>query len=799
MVKAAHLRIHGRDWLSVTTLVVLVIWFCDGIIFDGKVPFFRDLGTYTFPLKYSLAKSFQNGDLPLWDRHIATGFPVLAALQPGAFYPPNIVYWMLPFYDALRATFLLHYLLAAVGAYFLCRWWQLPMHVSIIASTLFTIGGTTVSLSNLLNHFQTGVWLPWLVLCWERMLRSRTWCSFLILSLVLLCALLAGSPEIYLLSLFLLICDGARIRRENRIITMTRVIVLLLASNVLVAALGMAQFLPTYELMSLSRRDQPIPLQEATAWSLAPSSLGGLFFPDKEVDTSLSIGVRLLFANEIPLLLTHYLGVSALIGLCLWYYFASWKTRVFTVCLIFASLILAFGKFTPVYGYLFDLLPVIRALRFPEKLFFFTYACLVFLVLRGYGASHRGGESQDKVPLIIVACILTLWVGLYGALRAHPPLLALVASWDAVDVANEMSFTTKAHATVLFHLERQIAITLALMLIFACRWKRVLRPALCQLGLVVITILDLGSAHKPYQFLLDPGLVTTSPLISPSFQAEGHRLFYYPPGGNLHPSFVSVLGRPQFAKATAINAENLLPNTGVLYGLDYFQEIDALARQSYNDFLNFANLASPERRVKLLRALNVRYVASFRELSIVGLTLYRHMPEQYSWFYEVKDPAPRTYVVSDAMHETQPAKILRILSSAEFDPSKQVIVDQDVPQRARTQPVSSAKIVDYGNTSVTIEASTSAPGMLILADAYYPGWKAFVDEREKQIMRANNFFRAVELPAGTHKVRFEYAPWSFTWGSRISLITASVVVLVTIAPWIWNLIALRSRFVLART
>jgi hypothetical protein len=149
-------------------------------------------------------------------------------------------------------------------------------------------------------------------------------------------------------------------------------------------------------------------------------------------------------------------------------------------------------------------------------------------------------------------------------------------------------------------------------------------------------------------------------------------------------------------KATALNTENLLPNTGVMYGVDYFQEIDALARQPYSDFLNFANLASPDRRIKLLRALNVRYVISFRQLTAAGLTLSRQLPEQYSWLYEVNDPVPRVYIVASTLLETQPAKITRILSSKEFDATKTVIVDQPVSGRLQRDSSSTAVITRCG-------------------------------------------------------------------------------------------------------
>ena len=127
MIKSAFIRTHGGDWLGIAALIAMLAWFCDEMIFDGKVPFFRDLGTYTFPIKFSLAKSLQAGELPLWERHMAAGFPLLAAFQQGAFYPPSLVFYALPFFDAIRFTFFFHYMIAASGVYFICPWWKQPV------------------------------------------------------------------------------------------------------------------------------------------------------------------------------------------------------------------------------------------------------------------------------------------------------------------------------------------------------------------------------------------------------------------------------------------------------------------------------------------------------------------------------------------------------------------------------------------------------------------------------------------------------------------------------------------------
>src|SRR5690349_8710583 len=183
----------------------MVLWFARGIIWRDEVPFFRDLSTYFYPLRFVLWQAFQNRELPLWNRHFAMGFPILADFESAVFYPPHLLFLPLRFFFAIRATYVFHYLTAAGGAYVLLRHWRYPRHQAIVGALLFVFGGTMVSLINLLNHFQSAVWLPSSVFCWSLFLRRNSWRNFLFVILVLTIQFLAGSPEIYGFTILLLV------------------------------------------------------------------------------------------------------------------------------------------------------------------------------------------------------------------------------------------------------------------------------------------------------------------------------------------------------------------------------------------------------------------------------------------------------------------------------------------------------------------------------------------------------------------------------------------------------------------
>jgi uncharacterized membrane protein YfhO len=82
---------------------------------------------------------------------------------------------------------------------------------------------------------------------------------------------------------------------------------------------------------------------------------------------------------------------------------------------------------------------------------------------------------------------------------------------------------------------------------------------------------------------------------------------------------------------------------------------------------------------------------------------------------------------------------------------------------------STARIVKYTHQQVVIHVNMQDKGFLVLADTWYPGWKAIVDNKPTKIYRANYIFRAIALPKGEHEVVFYYAPLSFKIGSWISI------------------------------
>jgi len=104
-------------------------------------------------------------------------------------------------------------------------------------------------------------------------------------------------------------------------------------------------------------------------------------------------------------------------------------------------------------------------------------------------------------------------------------------------------------------------------------------------------------------------------------------------------------------------------------------------------------------------------------------------------------------------------------------------------------PGGTARVVTYEAERVVVEAELAAPGYLVLTDSYYPGWRAWVDGRETQILRANYLFRAVAVSEGRHTVEFRYEPASLTIGLWVSGLSAAAVA----ALLAWSVLPVRGR------
>ena len=102
-----------------------------------------------------------------------------------------------------------------------------------------------------------------------------------------------------------------------------------------------------------------------------------------------------------------------------------------------------------------------------------------------------------------------------------------------------------------------------------------------------------------------------------------------------------------------------------------------------------------------------------------------------------------------------------------------------------------ATIERYSRRLVTLRVEAACPGLLVLPDTYFPGWKATVNGRDRTIYATDGAFRGVTVPEGTSHVEFRYEPRAFPIG--VVLAVAGLVGFLVIGLVRWWLARSRRR------
>ena len=195
-------------------------------------------------------------------------------------------------------------------------------------------------------------------------------------------------------------------------------------------------------------------------------------------------------------------------------------------------------------------------------------------------------------------------------------------------------------------------------------------------------------------------------------------------------------------------------------------------------------------KTNLLNMLNVKYVVSALAITSPNYELvYSHKPipqdpkerEEFEKssilkIYENKTSLAHAFLVPQCKVLNSEREYKEILEKKEFNPEQMVLLDAEPKTFScgeKTEPKGkgSVKINSYQSNTIDISVNLPSRQFLFLSDSYYPGWKAYVDGREREILRANFLFRAINIEPGEHQVRFSYEPLSFKIGLTISLTT----------------------------
>lgn len=237
----------------------------------------------------------------------------------------------------------------------------------------------------------------------------------------------------------------------------------------------------------------------------------------------------------------------------------------------------------------------------------------------------------------------------------------------------------------------------------------------------------------------------------------------------------------------------LPPNSAMVYGLQDVQGYSALYPLRYKRLLDEAagRDSSPRENGNIVFARNpnspiydllgVRWIISLKRLGnnpleVDGCYLYRN-----------EGAIPRAFIVHKVEFVDDEECLSRI-KRGEVDLRATALGDSEILLEAlRPAPLKAdaasenVEITKYGLNEVAVSVKTRSPGILILTDQFYPGWKAFVDGEPKSVLEVDFCLRGVPVQAGKHEVVFSYKPNSFRRGVWLACCALVVLLGVGIA------------------
>ncbi len=781
---------------SMAVLVGLPAILYAPFLFGGKVLYWGVYLLQFYPWRQLATEQIRAGHWPLWNPTLGAGAPLAANLQTAAFYPPNLLFLVMPVERAFGWELALHMALAGLSAYYLGRSLGLRPFGALVSGLTYGSGGFLVARWVFPSIVYAAAWLPLMLALTEKLLQRiipkpqdpmsttvpgsgiGTWMRDLtLLALVIGLQLLAGHAQTSFYSALIITAfaisrltlhvsrltpDASRLWGAARGLGATAL------AGLWGVALAAIQLVPTAELVAHSQRAGRLTdLTFAYELSFWPWRIISLLAPDffgnparNEYWGYGTYWEEAAYVGILPLLF-------AALAVVTWWRMRKekrdgplWAVPFFSLLCLF-SLLLALGDHTPLYPLLFRYVPGFGLFQAPARLML-GYA-LGMAVLAGIGAEalRLGPRSQAVLRMAAVAG-LGIAIGGVAARLALPVLRA-----SSVESTIRLGLTLTLSAALLLLRQRRLP---------SGGWEAL------AIALIAAELLAFGWGLAPGT---DPGVYHARVATAEFLQAQPPgRLFVAEPYAR--ETYHDYVSQASFGSAEPSYLrdlrESLLPNLNAVHGLPGVGNYDPLTASPYRDLYDIlrGEPGAPPALDEIQPVLNLfgaRYLLTDDEPDLP--LIYGDGPRIYA-----NDQAlPQAFVVHQARVIEDRQARLEALREPSFDPRSEVILSRPP---AEMLPLGGTEIAEElpWLLSATPDRSTliaelSEPGFLVLTDTYYPGWRATVDGAPAEILAANHAFRAVALDAGEHTVVFEYIPLSFRLGAWISL--GASVLLVAIA------------------
>jgi hypothetical protein len=707
-----------------------------------------------------LAHALHSGQSPFWSPNVFAGSPQIADPQ-SMMFSPALLLAMIDDNPSFRIvdSFMFLYLLVgglALLMLFRERGWH-PVG-GVVAALAFAFGA---SASSRIQHFgQIHSLAFFAISLWllDRTLRRARLRDGLLCGLAI--GLMVVEPDqVGFLALYLLagMVVYHILTAPARGAALRRLLAPLALTGLLAGVIAGGPVLLTYLFLESSNRPE-IAYSEAALGSMHPASLLTTVIADLYGAISAKVDYwgpssaawphpRLFLAQNMGQV---YVGALPIVAMLVFGFQKGrlWQREVlfFVIALAF-TIMYALGEFTPAFPLFFDTLPGVDLFRRPADATFLIGAMLA--IIGGYVVHRIASDGPIRADGRLLAGLMLLAVTVAGA-------VVVAILHDRLSVA-ELAIGTS--------LAWSIAAAFVLILLSQPRIAKATIAVTATAAMLMVA--DLASNQGPNE----------STALSP-------KIYDVLRPGTPNPTIKLIKARLR-AGATPDRRDRVelvglgfqWPNAGMVHGFDHTLGYNPLRIAEFTEATGAGDqIANPEDRKftplfpsyhsLLANMLGLRLIISpipiervDKKLKPGDLFLVGRTADGYA--YENPNALPRVLFASDWQSVDFEA-LIKTGHWPDFDPRRTVLLESEpgeFPHGATGPAHATVGIESYRNGRVDLVSDSDQPGFVVLNDSWHPWWYAEVDGVETPVLKANVLFRAVRVPAGHHKVHFEFRPF----------------------------------------
>jgi len=738
---ATRAELRGLAAAVLAPLVALVVtsW--------GHTLAWRDTGMLFAPVRTLVGSALRSGALPLWNPHEALGMPLLAQWLHGALHPVSLLAAALGGSSEAELMIWACALLAAAGAYVLARGLGASPAASALAGAAFGGSGYVLGMSAVLQYLIAASSGPWtvagLLLC-----ARRPAAGVLLGSAAVAAQALAGDPQWALLSVLLGLALALSAGGHAALLRAA----LAAGLGVLLAAV---QLLPALAFLGETSRHLGLTPAEQLQWALQPARLLELGLPGVLAGRP-GAAIAPLWASlegtgaRVPFVPSVHVGAVVLV-------LAAVGARAGRPGRLLALAAVAFAWLALGHHLgarqLLGGLPIWGGIRYAEKLVGPLSLALALLAALGADRLRDAGSRASSARLLtgLGSALLVLAAGALAArLLADPAGLAALAAARAA-VALALSGASC--------LAGGVAATLLLR-----RGQHTWLPAA-----LAATVIVTSTAAAAFALRAGSPGVSSSPLL-PAGRATAEGLRY----ASLADVALTDPAADEWDRVAAVQSRAGAPSYNVAGRLDQLSAYTGLNPLRFMTVMEGSAVELGPEKWAFWRRYAISHVTVSDALAPavnaesraavdggvpvarderLGVTLHAVPHRPWASF------APSALGAADASEAVH----LAIAAWSRGDPAV-AAEGFSAPALSPGEVLRTVRRTD----SLELEAWSTGPALLVVNDAFWPGWEARLDGAPVPIIPVDGLVRGVSWPAGRHVLTMRYAPPEVDRGLAVS-------------------------------